>query len=123
MDAPSPRDAARRLRNVKLGDARVDNASNRSPGRREVLAMIWIWIFCWKEILAKEVGLKKTHKQTHLCFFVVVNICATNGENCLSCFKSWLVEYLGGNDIATKQSGESNSATERTKPMKLDQLN
>ena len=53
MDAPSPeRMPARRLRNVKLGDAtKAKNASNRSPGRREVLAMIWRWIFCWKEIL------------------------------------------------------------------------
>ena len=72
MDAPSPeRMPARRLRNVKLGDAtKADNASNRSPGRREVLAMIWRWIFCWKEILAKEVGLKKTHTHKHSFTFV-----------------------------------------------------
>lgn len=70
MDAPSPRQAARRLRNVKLGDAtKAKNASNRSPGRREVLAMIWRWIFCWKEILAKEVGLKKTHTHKHSFVF------------------------------------------------------
>lgn len=111
MAPPSPKNAARRPRNVKLGDARAENASNRSPGRREVLAILEMDIL-WKFLVGSGFE-ENTYINTALFFsqfvsfyvvFVVKN-CETNSENCLSCFKSWLVEYLG-NDITTKQSGE-----------------